>query len=119
MTRQRALIALAALVAATAVGCGFDPGQAPVDAKKEDFCSAWNRLDKADGGTSSGEMDDYLSEFARFGTPRGIPTAARNGYEYVIDQDLTSGASFDALAQQSDGAGQDVAALVEYATEQC
>lgn len=105
-----------------AVGCGaIDPGQAPVDAEAKDFCKAYARLANADATTSPDKLEDYLNEFAHFGTPRGIPTAARNGFEYLIDPDhaFANGAAFAALAAQQDATGQDVAALKSYAEQIC
>jgi hypothetical protein len=109
------------LIGPLAVGCGLDPSHAPVDAKKDDFCSAYVRLARADAHTSSSDMSDYLNEFARFGTPRGIPTAARNGFEYVIDPDhaFANGREFGELALRTDAVGQDAAALKSYAEQTC
>lgn len=116
------LSALAGALLLGVAGCGaIDPTQAPVDASAGDFCKAYQRLAAADQTTSSGDMSDYLNEFARFGTPRGIPTAARNGFEYVIDTDhkFANGAEFAALATRSDPAGLDAAALKVYAEQIC
>lgn len=127
MSRQRGPITAAAIFAAGAllfgaVGCGaIDPRQAPVDADVNDFCKSYARLAGADAATSAKDMENYLNELAHFGTPRGIPTAARNGFEYVIDADhaFTDGAQFAALASQPDAAGQDAAALKAYAGQVC
>jgi hypothetical protein len=122
LSRRIAVATLAAALAASALaGCGLDPSHAPVDAKKKDFCAAYSRLAKADGQTSSGAMKDYLNELARYGTPRGIPTAARNGFEYVIDPDhsFADGAAFHQLATGSTGPGQDAAALKDYVGQVC
>lgn len=124
MARQRgpvtSAVALALLLGA--VGCGaIDPKQSPVDADAADFCKAYARLAGADQQTSSDDMHDYIQELARFGTPRGIPTAARNAFEYVIDSenDLTDGAAFAALPARTDLVGQDAAALRTYVAQVC
>lgn len=123
MSRHPGLITAAVIaVMFAAVGCGaIDPRQAPVDADAKNFCKAYGRLAKADATTSADDLKDYLNEFAHFGTPRGIPTAARNGFEYVIDPDhaFANGAAFAALATQQDAAGQDAAALKSYAEQIC
>lgn len=127
MSRQRGTMTAAVAVVAGAllfgtVGCGdIDPRQAPVNAEAKDFCKAYARLAKADAGTSAKDMKNYLNELAHFGTPRGIPTAARNGFEYVIEPShaFRNGADFAALAAQQDPAGQDVAALKSYADQIC
>lgn len=109
-------------VLAVAGACGeLDPAKAPVDAKKDDFCGAWVRLVDAKSSVTGDDLEDYLNELARYGTPRGIPTAARNGYEYLIDPDRSFGTAGQvlAVATRTDAAGQDVAALKLYATQTC
>lgn len=124
-TRPLTAAASAALVATVmtlVAGCGsIDPKQAPVDATAGDFCKAYARLTAADASTGRGDVEDYLKELARFGTPRGIPTAARNGFEYVIasDRRFANGAEFNALAAQQDAVGQDAAALKLYVEQIC
>ena len=122
MTGSGRVVVLAA-VAALVAGCGpgLDPGRAPVNAKRADFCRSWTRLAKVTARTSADDLGDYLNELARFGTPRGIPTAARNGFEYVIDPDhaFSGGAAFANLATSTTAAGQDLAALQLYARGLC
>lgn len=122
MSRQRELLTALAVVMVAAAGCGsIDPRESPVDAEAGDFCKAYDRLAAATVSTSADDVEDYLQELARFGTPRGIPTAARNGFEYVIDPDraFADGAEFTALATQVDAVGQDAAALKLYAEQIC
>lgn len=110
------------MAALALVGCGeLDPARAPVDAAKDDFCGAWVRVADADPAVAGDDLDDYLRELARYGTPRGIPTAARNGYEYLIDPErsFANAAAVLAVAQQTDAAGEDVAALALYAEQTC
>ncbi|MET3961834.1 hypothetical protein ABIE44_001768 [Marmoricola sp. OAE513] len=110
------------LLAITVAACGgIDPGRAPLNAKTDDFCAAYSRVAKATASTSSDKLEDYLNELARFGTPRGIPTAARNGFEYVIDPDhkFSDGGQLNDLAAQTSAAGQDAAALKAYARTTC
>ncbi|MFL6155461.1 MAG: hypothetical protein ACJ72D_05210 [Marmoricola sp.] len=116
-----ACLALALAFAVALAGCGIDPSRAPVDARKTDFCAAYARVAKADGTTTADEMTDYLNELAHFGTPRGIPTAARNGFEYVINPDhaFPNGNAFQQLAAESTGPGQDAAALKDYVSQIC
>ena len=111
---------LVALTVAVA-GCGFDPREAPVDAATKDFCGAYARVAGAGTGASAGDLAAYLEELAHFGTPPGIPSSARKGFEYVIDpaHAFASAQQFTALASQKDTAGLDAAALKAYYTQVC
>ncbi|MCX6394985.1 MAG: hypothetical protein NTV23_00685 [Propionibacteriales bacterium] len=116
------LAALMMLGAGAGAGCGsVDPTRSPVDGEAPSFCRAYARLAAADAGTSQDDLDDYRRELAYVGTPRGVPTAARRGFEYVIDSDHTfaDGAAFAALAQRQDPIGQDALALKVYAQQIC
>lgn len=121
MPHRLAAAVLGGLLVLGVTGCEIDPGQAPVDASAKDFCTSWARLAGADVTTSSDDMNDYVKEFAHYGTPRGIPTAARNGFEYVVDpdRDFSSGADFAALQTRGDLIGQDAVALKTYADQIC
>jgi hypothetical protein len=112
---------LSLVLAVVVSGCGFDPRHAPADAKPADFCSAWARLATAGASTSAQQMTDYLNELARFGTPQGIPTTARRGFEYVIDpaHAFGNGQQFQFLANQQTPSGLELAALQQYAQPLC
>lgn len=116
------VLGLALGLALGAAGCGgIDPTRSPAEATGPEFCKAYQRVANAEPTTSASDMEDYLYELARFGTPPGIPTAARAGFEYIIDTDhpFANGAQFTALRAGTDVIGQNAAALHQYADQIC
>lgn len=94
---------LAATASALTTACGgIDADGAPTAADKADFCMMWYRqatdindtitkgLDSPDGEMPSGDdladvMHVWASDMAAVGTPEGIPSDARDGFEYALN----------------------------------
>jgi hypothetical protein len=79
--RRRTRAAAAALATLVLAGCGSGGG-IPTSASEKDFCAA------ADGFAKATRFDQGLKAADRLrdtGTPKGINTEARSGFELVVD----------------------------------
>jgi hypothetical protein len=128
MQNTKTLAAAGVLVLAgglSACGSGSSSGSAgsgsglPTNASKDTFCSAFNQLGP---GTTPQTAADRLSHV---GTPDGIDSGARHGFEVLIDRlrQLPDKANEGDITQMARGlTGQDqadVTAFVTYYAREC
>ena len=90
--KQALVIASLVLVAGTTVGCGDDGP--PTDASKDDFCGIFDdmltELGKLGPDAEPAEAVKTLKktgeDLAEVGTPEDMPEAARDGYQFILDE---------------------------------
>jgi hypothetical protein len=98
------------------------PGDSPVHATKQSFCTAYARLVGIDDGRS---VRDWADALAKVGTPESVPDDARTGFELVLAHaaEVDEGASAGKLAKKqghlNDADTRSVEAFTEYATTTC
>lgn len=69
-------------------------GRAPDDASVADFCAVQSDLStnastnagSVDMASSADELRAWSADMQRVGTPSGTPVAARQGFEYLVNQ---------------------------------
>lgn len=78
------LVLVVALTACNAAG------RAPDDASVADFCAVQSDLStnasSVDMASSADELRAWSADMQRVGTPSGTPVAARQGFEYLVNQ---------------------------------
>lgn len=105
------------VMATTLAGCGGSG--IPTDASAKDFCSAGEKFSNAtkfsDGVTAAEKLHDT-------GTPKGIPPAARDGFELVVGLVTDSKNKTDLLKSYDKLSTKDkktVSALDDYIKKTC
>lgn len=123
MQNPKALVAAGALVLAACGGTGSSAdaggGGSPTDASKASFCRTFDQL-RADA-----TPQDAAAELAEVGTPSGIDSGARHGFEVLVDHlrqlpDDAKDADLTAMAQDlKPGDEADVESFLTYYADEC
>ncbi|MCL2614196.1 MAG: hypothetical protein FWD95_13325 [Nocardioidaceae bacterium] len=91
LKRTALAVGAAALMTFSLTACGSSASGAPTNASKADFCSAYksegaafNGLDKGDYAGLATAMHSFADKLKSVGTPAGMPSDARAGFEAMV-----------------------------------
>lgn len=90
LKRSALALGAAALMTVSLAACGSkSSSDAPTDASKADFCSAWKSVASSVTGASDeaafNSLQDAVKKLKDVGTPSEITPDARAGYEVVVN----------------------------------
>ena len=123
MIRQSsAVVALIACAALLLGGCDNDnPKNAPTDATKAAFCSAYTALYAAPQDSSTEALRTLQDNLLHVGTPKGTPVEAREGFEYLTDEAtlFKNAAAVIDLSERLSTHGQRAASLESFVDQHC
>lgn len=125
--KPSALLVTGVLVAATTTGCGGGGSSAPTNASEKEFCTAFvsvfaGTMSDPDSVTGQ-DIRDWGKELEKVGTPKGISSEERDGFEVFVDvmKDIKSDAKLSDIEDPdvSDKEDKQATAFLEYASTTC